>query len=139
MASPASTCQLAWPLSPSLGVYMIAHYCYHHSTQSMAPCYACSTLVLVHQMCVLHRQSPPPLSRTWRDRQPQSCRRKMQGHILTCAVLLPCRLGERKKTRKQDGIKKRPVPFSSPSIFCFIYIYINMYTHYREREREGVT
>lgn len=38
MASPASTCQLAWPPSPSLGVCMIAHYCYHHSlTQSMAP------------------------------------------------------------------------------------------------------
>lgn len=57
-------------------------------------------------------RSPAPIMSP-KDARPYS-------HLCGAAAV---QIGREKKTRKQDGIKKRPVPFSSPSIFCFIYIY----------------
>jgi hypothetical protein len=137
MASPASTCQLAWPLSPSLGVYMIAHCCYHHhSLNPWLQCsMLCSTLVLVHQMCVLHRQSPPLLYQEPGEiASPNHVAERCKAifSLVRCCCRADWEREKNKKTRR-NKTATRPLFFSKHLLF---YLYILICIHITKRERE---
>jgi hypothetical protein len=112
MASPVTTWQLAWPLSPykrqRWSWTTLVHYCYHHSLH--VPCYPCAA-----QICVLHwhpiknRRSPI-----------MSTKEIKQKNIFSLVLLCEWK-------KKQEIIKSNPSPFllQASSISFYIYIAYN--------------